>query len=164
MTVRADSRRRPLARKELLPMAIEARRVFRKLGYVGKCVVSLAHIFPVLSRKLVTGIAGQLLSRNVSDMGELRIINLWQLRCSSARSALYTSPCLRFGGLSPNRYGERKQHQCDSCDLQMHCAQCSRHSHMIKRCHLLTIEYLRTSRIRPEGPIFNSHVRKGVEW
>ena len=54
MTVRTDPWRRPLARKELLPVTIQARRMFGKLGDIRKRFVAFTNLLPVFTGKLVT--------------------------------------------------------------------------------------------------------------
>jgi len=68
MAIGADARRGPLAREELLPVAIQTRCVLGKLCDVGESSIAFAHFFPVSSGKLVARITGELLVRYVSDV------------------------------------------------------------------------------------------------
>jgi len=68
MAIGADPRRGPLAREELLPVAIQTRCVLGKLGDVRKSSIAFAHFFPVRSGKLVARITGELLVRYVIDV------------------------------------------------------------------------------------------------
>ena len=56
VAVGTDLRNRPLARKELRAMAIQASCMFGELGDIRKSSVAFANVLPVLSGKLVTGI------------------------------------------------------------------------------------------------------------
>jgi len=67
---------RPFARKELRTMAIQAGGVFGKIGDVRKGFVSLANLFPVLRRKLMTVITCQLLFVDVRLMREAPVVYL----------------------------------------------------------------------------------------
>jgi hypothetical protein len=75
VAIRTNAWRGSLAREELLPVAIETRRMFRKLGHIGKSSFAFANFFPVGSRKLVARIACQLFFGDVSSMGKLRIVS-----------------------------------------------------------------------------------------
>src|SRR5262245_61860739 len=65
VTVRADLRRRTLARKELRAVTLETRIVTGKLSHIRKGSIALTHVFPVLSGKLVAAVTLNPLSRNV---------------------------------------------------------------------------------------------------
>ena len=98
VTVRANGRRRPLARKELLPVAIQTRRVLGKIGDVGKGRVALAYFLPILCRNLVTGIASEFLSNGMGLMRKLRIVDarrFWRgdffLRARTLRSLRFNA-------------------------------------------------------------------------
>ena len=54
VTVRAYRRRRSLARKELLAVAIQTGRVLGKITDIGKGRISFAHFLPILCRNFVT--------------------------------------------------------------------------------------------------------------
>ena len=60
VTIRTDARRRTFTRKELLPVTRDARLVLGKLGDIRKRVALLAHGFPVVRRKFMTGLAFEL--------------------------------------------------------------------------------------------------------
>jgi hypothetical protein len=75
MTVGTDLRRRPLSRKELLTMTIEAGRVFGKLSHIGKSIRCFSHITPVLGRKLMARLAKKLFLNNVGAMKEVRVVD-----------------------------------------------------------------------------------------
>ena len=84
MAIGANARRWPLAREELLPVAIDAGLVFRKLSYILKRRVTLSDRVPVLGRKFVAGTALELLVGDVSGVGKLRVVNAWPLRPSTS--------------------------------------------------------------------------------
>ena len=48
VTVAADTRDRPLAREELLPVATQASLVFRILSDIRKRIITLAYLLPIL--------------------------------------------------------------------------------------------------------------------
>jgi len=54
VTVRADRRRRPFARKKLLAMTTQTTRVLRKIRDVGEGRVAFANILPVLRGNRMT--------------------------------------------------------------------------------------------------------------
>ena len=54
VAIRADCRRRPFSRKELLPVTIKASCMFGKLGDIRKRGIAFTNFLPVLSRNLVT--------------------------------------------------------------------------------------------------------------
>lgn len=68
MTIGTNPWNWTLARKELLPVAIQTRRMFRKLGHIRKRRVGFAYFLPVLSGSLVTRIAREFLFGYVSGM------------------------------------------------------------------------------------------------
>lgn len=71
MAVRTNDRRRALAREELRAVAVEARIVFGKIRYIGKCVIAFANFFPVLRGEFVARAAVEFLLLNVSAVREL---------------------------------------------------------------------------------------------
>ena len=75
-----------LASEELLAMAIEAGIMFGKLGHIWKRHVTLAHLIRIISRKLVTGVAGQFLPGHMSSMGELGVVRAPTGRLSTLSS------------------------------------------------------------------------------
>ena len=58
VAVRTNNRRGSFAGKELFAMTIQAGSVLGEISDIRKRSVAFAHFLPVLSRKLVTGIAG----------------------------------------------------------------------------------------------------------
>ena len=68
VAIRTDLWRRSLACKELLPVAIETRRMLRKLGHICKSSFAFANFFPVGGRKLVARIAREFLVVDVSSV------------------------------------------------------------------------------------------------
>ena len=75
VTVGTDLRNRTLTREELLPMAIQTRRVFGKLGHIGKRSIAFANFLPVPRGKLVTRGAREFLFSDVSGMRKARVID-----------------------------------------------------------------------------------------
>ena len=75
VAIRTNLWRRSLAREKLLPVAIETRRMLRKLGHIGKSSLAFANFFPVGSGKLVARIACQFLFGDVSSMRKVRIVS-----------------------------------------------------------------------------------------
>ena len=71
VAIRTDLWRGPLAREELLPVAIETRSVLGKLGHVGKSSVAFANFFPIGGGNFVARITRQLFFRDVSGVRKL---------------------------------------------------------------------------------------------
>lgn len=89
VTVRANQWRGAFTGKELLLVAIQTARVFRKLCDIGKSGIAFANVFEILGRYFVTGIARELLRHHVRRVRELSVIDLWLRRslwCLRARS------------------------------------------------------------------------------
>ena len=70
MTVRADQWSRPFPGKELLAMTTQTGRVFGKFGHIGERNIRFTYVLPILSRKLVAGIARQFLLLNMCAVGK----------------------------------------------------------------------------------------------
>lgn len=102
VAVGADGWRRPFARKELLAVTIQARRMLGKFGDVLESSVTFTHFLPVGSGKLVACIASQLLFRDVSRMGEFGVVYAGSLRCPR-RGATRLCALLRFNGCHHHR-------------------------------------------------------------
>lgn len=96
VAIGADARRGPLARKELLPMTIQTRRMIGKLGHIRKSSIAFAHFLPVGGGEFVTGITGELFLRHVSDMRKLRVVNP-RLRTAPGRTPARLRVCWAFG-------------------------------------------------------------------
>jgi len=71
VAVRTDSWRRPLAREELLPVAIQTCGMFRKFGDICKSGVPFTNFLPICSRELVARITSKLFFGDVRSMGEV---------------------------------------------------------------------------------------------
>jgi hypothetical protein len=80
VTIGTNLRNWSLAREELLPVAIQTRWMFGKLGHIGKRRIAFADGLPVFSGKLMTRVAGEFLFPDVSGMGKARVINPGTLR------------------------------------------------------------------------------------
>jgi hypothetical protein len=65
VTIGTDLWDRTFTREELLPVAIQARRMFGKLGHVRKRGITFTNFLPVFSGNLVTRIAREFLFGNV---------------------------------------------------------------------------------------------------
>ena len=71
VAIRTNSWRRSLPREELLPVAIETRRMLRKLGHIGKSSFAFANFLPVSRRKLVARITREFLVVHMGSVSKV---------------------------------------------------------------------------------------------
>src|SRR5688572_33095841 len=74
VAIGTDSRSGPLAREELLPVAIKTRGMLGKLRDVRESGIAFADFLPVGSRKLVASITRHLLFCNVSGVRKVGVV------------------------------------------------------------------------------------------
>jgi len=99
VAIRTDFWRRSLACEELLAVAAQARRVFRKLRYIRKRGVAFAHFFPIWTGELVARITCEFLLSDVRRMREIGVVN--------ART------CASLSRGRSTRYNETDYHVCN---------------------------------------------------